>query len=257
MLSKKSLFISTLIFTATAQTQAEQHIPPALDAINAIDPNSAISFLMGKAGVEKHFTTIDPRYASRKGMKLDPRAYEAFKRMHAAARKEGIKLVIKSATRNFNYQKGIWERKWTGARKVDGKNLSKAIPDRVTRALKILENSSMPGSSRHHWGTDIDLNSFNNSYFRSGKGKREYDWLVANAATYGFCQPYTAKGPGRDTGYNEERWHWTYMPLSQRYTRDAGVFLNDTLFKGFKGAETAQQIKIVENYVLGINPDCR
>ncbi|CAA6807981.1 MAG: Peptidase M15, partial [uncultured Thiotrichaceae bacterium] len=159
MLTKKLLLVGTLVFSANTQTQADQHTPQIPDAI---DPNSAIAFLMGKAGVEDRFATIASRYASRKGMKLDPKAYEAFKQMHAAAQKDGIKLVIKSATRNFNYQKGIWERKWTGARKVDGQNLSRSMPDHTRRALKILENSSMPGSSRHHWGTDIDLNSFNN-----------------------------------------------------------------------------------------------
>lgn len=254
MLTKKLLLISMFTFAVTAHVQADQIAP---QAPNAIDPDSAIAFLMGKAGVEDKFATIASRYASRAGLKLDPKAYEAFKQMHAAAQKDGVKLVIKSATRNFAYQRGIWEGKWTGARKVDGQNLSRSIPDPATRALKILENSSMPGSSRHHWGTDIDLNSFNNSYFRSGKGKKEYDWLVANAGTFGFCQPYTAKGAGRNTGYNEERWHWTYMPVSQRYTQDAGMYLNDALFSGFQGAETAPQIKIVENYVLGINSGCR
>lgn len=251
MLTKKILLASTLLFGFTAQTKADQPPPPP------INPQDAIAFLMGQSGVEDRFVTVASRYASRNGLKLQPAVYEAFKRMHAAAQNDGVKLVIKSAARNFNYQRGIWERKWTGARKVDGKNLAKAMPDPVQRALKILENSSMPGSSRHHWGTDIDLNSFNNSYFRSGKGKREYDWLVANAAQFGFCQPYTLKGAGRNTGYNEERWHWTYMPLSQRYTADAGLYLNDNLFSGFKGAETAGQINIVENYVLGINAACR
>ena len=49
----------------------------------------------------------------------------------------------------------------------------------------------MPSTSRHHWGTDIDLNSLNNSYFSSGKGLKEYDWLTTNANHYGFYQVYT------------------------------------------------------------------
>ena len=32
--------------------------------------------------------------------------------MHAAAKKDGINLQIVSGTRNFEEQKGIWERKW-------------------------------------------------------------------------------------------------------------------------------------------------
>ncbi|MFM9004881.1 MAG: D-alanyl-D-alanine carboxypeptidase family protein [Flavobacteriales bacterium] len=40
--------------------------------------------------------------------------------------------------------------------------------------------SSMPGTSRHHWGTDIDLNSVEPSYFLSGKGLLIYQWLSAH-----------------------------------------------------------------------------
>ena len=43
------------------------------------------------------------------------------------------------------------------------------------------------------------------------------DWLVQNGASYGFCQPYTA---GRCAGYNEEKWHWSYMPLSEPMLTD-------------------------------------
>lgn len=232
--------------------------PPATTTpkISAQQQAAKASFLMGKAAAEKQFITIADKYASRKGMVMHPEAYEAFRRMHKAAQAEGIRLVIKSATRNFNYQRRIWNGKWTGRRKVEGKDLSKIIADRRQRALKILENSSMPGSSRHHWGTDIDLNAFNNDYFRRGQGKREYAWLQANAARFGFCQPYTPKGVGRDSGYHEERWHWTYMPLSRQYTREAALYLKDELFSDFEGADTAPEIGIVQNYVLGINQKC-
>jgi len=105
-------------------------------------------------------------------------AYEAWKKMHAAAAKDGVNLIIISATRNFDYQKGIWERKWNDA-KYKGKT------DTET-ALNILKYSSMPGTSRHHWGTDVDFNSVTPSYFTSGNGKKVYTWLLKNAATYGF-----------------------------------------------------------------------
>ncbi|MEZ5537456.1 MAG: D-alanyl-D-alanine carboxypeptidase family protein [Thiolinea sp.] len=232
---------------------AEAATPATPDNIH---PQQSIPFLMGQSAQEKQFVTIDERYASRKDMTLQAEVYDAFKKMHKAAEKDGIQLVIKSATRNFDYQKQIWDGKWTGARKVEGKDLSKTISNPVQRALKILENSSMPGSSRHHWGTDIDLNAFTNDYFSSGKGKQEYAWLQANAARFGFCQPYTRKGDGRDSGYNEERWHWTYMPLSKPYTVDAIQLLKNNMFRDFKGAETAASVGIVENYVAGINKQC-
>ena len=107
----------------------------------------------------------------------------------------------------------------------------------------------MPGSPRHHWGTDIDINNFNNSYFESGQGLKEYDWLVANAAQFGFCQPYTPKGTERPFGYNEEKWYWSYIPVAKQLTQKAATELKDEMIGGFKGSETAVEIGVVEKYV--------
>jgi len=114
----------------------------------------------------------------------------------------------------------------------------------------------MPGTSRHHWGTDIDLNNFNNAYFEKGQGLEIYQWLVINAPKYGFCQVYTEKNSARPEGYNEEKWHWSYLPIAQQLTELARREMNDELVSGFKGAATCAQIGVVEKYVLGINQDC-
>ncbi|HHM21379.1 MAG TPA: D-alanyl-D-alanine carboxypeptidase family protein, partial [Bacteroidetes bacterium] len=157
-----------------------------------------------------------------------------------------------------NRQKNIWESKWTGARKIEnGTNAATNYPDPKTRALKILEYSSMPGTSRHHWGTDIDINDLDNFTFEHGKGEEVYNWLVANAARFGFCQPYTKKGKERPHGYNEEKWHWSYIPIARQLTDLAAARLRDDMISGFKGAETAVKIGVVEKYVLGINRECR
>lgn len=228
-------------------------------SMNTIDSTITIADLMGKINPAKHpdFILIERKHASRNGMYMRKAAYAAFQRMAIAAQKEGVRLIIKSATRPFASQKVIWEGKWTGKRLVDGgQDLSKTIPDPQQRALKILEYSSMPGTSRHHWGTDIDLNAFTNDYFAKGKGLKEYEWLSANAATYGFCQTYTAKGPDRPYGYEEEKWHWSYLPIAQTLTQQYKLRLNDEAISGFWGAETAPQIEVVRKYVLGINPAC-
>jgi LAS superfamily LD-carboxypeptidase LdcB len=213
---------------------------------------------MGKFDPAKHlsFVKIVPPYADNNERYLRKDTYKAFKKMYDAAQKDGIKLTIISATRNFESQKGIWEAKWTGARLVDDEDISKTIPDPRQRALKILEYSSMPGSSRHHWGTDVDLNNLSDSHFQTGEGKKVYDWLRANAHQYGFCQPYSLKGEDRPAGYNEEKWHWSYMPIAKKLTKLAKEKLKDDMIQGFKGAETAKTIGIVEKYVLGINKEC-
>ena len=178
--------------------------------------------------------------------------------MYDTAKSAGIDLQIRSAARNFKYQKGIWERKWRGDTKIEnGKDASVAYPKPVDRARKILLYSSMPGTSRHHWGTDIDLNQFNNEWFQKGQGAILYNWLVENAGRFGFCQPYTKKDNLRPNGYEEERWHWTYMPVAQKLTALAKDSLQNEMISGFKGAETAKDVDMLQNYVLGIHPSCK
>ena len=216
-------------------------------------------YLMGKFDPEIHpdFVLIDTSHADRDGLLLRKEVYEAFLAMNKLAEAQGIDLVIRSATRNFDYQKGIWERKWNGETLIEGgKNASVAYPDVSQRASAILKYSSMPGTSRHHWGTDIDLNAFENNWFEHGEGQQVYAFLVENGSAFGFCQPYSPKGPDRRDGYEEERWHWSFMPTVSKLMRLAKDSLTNDMIVGFNGAETAQQINVVQKYVFGISEDC-
>lgn len=218
------------------------------------------TYLTGKFDPAEHpdFVKVADRYTDGDPYLLHRDTYAAFERMHAAARADGVDLKIISATRNFARQKQIWEAKWNGQRLLEGSEKADEVyPDPADRARAILRYSSMPGTSRHHWGTDLDLNALNNDYFTSGTGKQVYEWLTNHAAEYGFCQPYTAKGPQRPNGYEEERWHWSYLPLATRLTDYAATELEDHDISGFAGAEAAPRIGVVENYVLGVNPECK
>lgn len=220
----------------------------------------AIKYLLGKFDPEKDSSFVrmasNHSAGSARSQRIHVEAYEAFKKMYQAAKKDGINLTIKSATRNFYYQKSIWERKWTGATLVGGKNLAQAVSDPAERAKAILRYSSMPGTSRHHWGTDIDLNAFENSYFESGQGLKEFEWLQAHALEFGFARPYTHKGEHRPEGYEEEKWHWSYLPLAQRYQKSYEALVSIDMISGFKGSEAAASIDVIKNYVFGIDPLC-
>ncbi len=203
--------------------------------------------LMGKFDPTQHpdFVLVKNPYTNRQGMYLRQASAAAFEKMWAAAKADGVHLNIISSTRNFDYQKNIWEKKW-------GKYAAE-FPEAKARALKILEYSAMPGASRHHWGTDIDLNDLNNAAFsKGGAHEKVYVWMQKHAAEYGFFQPYTPKGTGRPNGYNEERWHWSYRPLSEPLLRQYEQSITNAMFTGFSGAETAKDIDIVKNYVSGI-----
>ncbi len=222
-----------------------------------LDTAKSADFLMGKFNPAKDtsFTLVDPEYASGGDFYLLKTTYKAFMQMFYAAQHDGVKLQIISATRNFTYQKNIWEQKWSGGRIVDGKNLAKTEPDHQKRAEIILKYSSMPGTSRHHWGTDVDLNNMNDSYFTGATGKKVYDWLCANAARFGFCQPFNSKKM-RQNGYEEEKWHWSYLPLSKYFLEQYQRKVHYGDIKGFAGSETAEKLGVIKNYVLSINKDC-
>lgn len=248
------------IATVASDNRDKELESPKMNKIE-IDTSIKLAYIMGKFDPKKdeRFVQIPTQYANgRNDRLLRKEAYEAFLKMYKAAKQDSIQLTILSATRNFDIQKIIWEGKWTGTRLHEGKeNLAETTPDKTQRALKILKWSSMPGTSRHHWGTDIDLNDLENVYFESGYGLKVYEWLVANAPKYGFCQPYSPKGEGgRPFGYNEEKWHWSYLPIALPLTQQARLRLKDEMIEGFKGAETAKEIKVVERFILGISPIC-
>jgi zinc D-Ala-D-Ala carboxypeptidase len=214
-------------------------------------------YLLGKfnPATEARFSLLRDEHTSgsARGGYLRKETYEAFIKMAEAAMADGISLKIISATRNFESQKRIWEDKWNGRTIVEGIRLT-SVTDLNQRAKTILRYSSMPGSSRHHWGTDVDLNNLENDYFRSGDGLQVYTWLQAHAAEYGFCQPYTGKQHGR-TGYEEEKWHWSYTPLSIPFLKEYLGSIREKDIAGFDGAETAGPVNLIAHYVSGVS--CR
>lgn len=205
------------------------------------------NYLTGRFSPQSHelFVMIDEEYLLyNKNIYLRKEAYDAFVEMQAAAAKEGISLKIISATRTFYEQQTIWDNRWHHFNHLPP-------PDRIKR---IMNYNSMPGISRHHWGTDIDLNGLSDAYFQTAEGKKIYDWLCENAYQYGFFQPYTPIDPSRPTGYEEEKWHWSYLPIAQKCLQE---YLSQVSYKdigGFYGADLADELRIIEHYVKGINP---
>lgn len=217
------------------------------------------NYLVGKFDRSKRddFVLVSDSYTiSDSKIYLRKEVYESFLEMEKEALKEGISLKIISGFRNFIYQKSIWEKKWNGDVLVDGKNLKESIPDELERIKKILEYSAMPGTSRHHWGTEIDVNNADPIYFDSEKGKKVYDWLVENASKFGFCQPYNKKDDSERTGYSEEKWHWSYFPISKKLINDYVSLIKKDDIKGFLGDRYFSEMNIIAIYVLGINPIC-
>ena len=213
------------------------------------------SDLLGQFNPANHpdFLLIEKQSTEETKHFLRKETAQAWEVMHEAAREDGIDLTIVSSTRNFERQKQIWENKWLGRSLTQNVNLAESGLNDFEKAERILKYSAMPGTSRHHWGTDIDINSIEEDFFETEEGEKLYLWLLNNAHTFGFFQPYTMKGKNRPTGYEEEPWHWSYAPLSDIFLKDFLASISYSDIQGFEGSQTAKQLLVIENFVCGIH----
>jgi LAS superfamily LD-carboxypeptidase LdcB len=161
----------------------------------------------------------DPRCA------LHYEAIASFLAMRDAAAAEGIELAARSSFRDFDTQIGIWNRKWSGERPILDRQGQVLLREKLSDAETveaILAWSAIPGGSRHHWGSDVDVidaaavpegysvQLVPAEYAADGIFGRLNAWLDANLHEYGFFRPYrTDRG-----GVSPEPWHLSYAPIS-------------------------------------------
>lgn len=221
-----------------------------------MEPDFSKSWLLGTENPEKIFNRVPENTCDDKLHYLHRRALAAWLDMFAEAEKAGISLQIISSFRSFERQREIWENKWFGRTAVQGLYLDKTHYSDTEKALLILKYSAMPGTSRHHWGVDMDINSVEDEYFEQGRGADEFEWLEKNAGRFGFARPYTDKSAGR-SGYEEEKWHWSFMELSRPMLKGYVEKIDYQDLTNFAGSETAQALSIISEYVCGISPECK
>jgi hypothetical protein len=204
-------------------------------------------YLLGKYNPQDYpslFDKVPSKYCT-KNMYLRKEVLQRFIQMAHEARKQGITLKVVSGYRSYEHQKNIWETKYNSTFKLEYSNPEKRIN-------KILNFSAVPGTSRHHWGTDIDINSLQNNYFQSGYGKRVKKWLEKNASSFGFYKSYD-NSPKRK-GYEPEDWHYSYAPLSVPLLEAYLSIIKPKNLLGFSGDTIISTKKILEEYVKGV-PD--
>jgi LAS superfamily LD-carboxypeptidase LdcB len=153
-------------------------------------------------------------------------AVAAFLGMREAARAEGIDLQAISSFRDFERQLLLWNRKWGGVRPHhdrSGALLDPATLSEPQRVDAILAWSAIPGGSRHHWGSDIDVidaaampagyqvELVPAEYEPGGVFSRLAGWLDRNMGSFGYFRPY---GSNRG-GAGIEPWHLSYAPVAR------------------------------------------
>jgi LAS superfamily LD-carboxypeptidase LdcB len=155
--------------------------------------------------------------------------YEAaasFLAMRDAAKQAGLDLQARSSFRDYDVQLGIWNRKWRGQQPLYSRTGQLLVREQLRDAEMvdvILAWSSLPGGSRHHWGTDIDVidglsvpadyqvKLIPEEYAAGGIFAALNTWLNRYMGDFGFFRPYrTDRG-----GFCPEPWHISYAPVAQ------------------------------------------
>lgn len=149
----------------------------------------------------------DPRRMS--VLMCDRDAAKALPDLFSDAFDKGFELRIASAYRSFYKQFKIFDDKFKGKRPVLDANENpmdiSSLSDEQ-KVLEIIRFSSIPGFSRHHFGTDFDIYAVN--LLPEGKQleltAREYQkgnyfyklgqYLSQNLNKFGFKRPFNGKG---------------------------------------------------------------
>ena len=202
------------------------------------------------------------------GHLLERETAKALGQMALAASRDGIKIEVCSGYRDFSRQLKIWNDKAQGKRTVLDQD-SQPVELKHKSDKEILELimlwSALPGTSRHHWGTDIDVYDANSiqlnqlqlvssEYLSSGPCGNLHQWLIKHAGDFGFYFPFQ-EGL---SGVSAEPWHLSYYPVSSDILR---VFDVDALKQVLNEADLELKTEVmaridslVEEYVYTIAP---
>ena len=159
--------------------------------------------------------------------------------------------------------KKLWNNKFLKFTKEDNFSGIDAINE-------IIRFSTIPGTSRHHWGTEIDVidekykNEKNplmsDKYEKDGIFSKLKKWMDENSEKFGFYLVYT-NNPNR-AGFEYEPWHYTYLPISKKYLNE---FLKIDIIEIISKIDIEGKDLFTKNFIedyfdnniLQINPDLK
>ncbi len=211
------------------------------------------------------------RDAESLGARVHHDVIRPFRQLKDDAESAGFDLQILSGFRSFAKQLSIWNRKATGKLAVLDSN---AVPMDIAKlgerdlAYAILRWSALPGASRHHWGTDLDIYDeaarpqgyeielIPEEVDSGGMFGPLHEWLderMAAGAAFGFFRPYDQDRQG----VAPERWHLSHRPTAmtcmRRLTPD---LLRGTIERAdleLKEVVLENLDEIYERFVINVN----
>jgi len=192
-------------------------------------------------------------------IQLERETYNAFIKMKDAAENDGIKIKLVSGFRDFYRQQTIWnkkKKKFTEEFSLDGPSAIK----------EIIRFSTIPGTSRHHWGTEIDIidKNFENEknlliskkYEEGGIFNSLKKWMDKNSEKFGFYIVYDDND--KRPGFEYEPWHYTYKPVSDSYQTeflklDLKSIISKTKLAGKEFINEEFIKKYIDENIMGIS----
>ena len=188
---------------------------------------------------------------------LQTQAMKAFQGLQQSAVKNGFNLQPASSFRDFARQQLIWNGKFNGERKVHddaGNALDLTQLDDWQKSQAILRWSALPGASRHHWGTEIDI--FDPDLLPQGQSLQLEPWeyekggyffklsefLTENLPHFDFSLPFMQMPAEKKIGH--EPWHISYMPLAEKAKQ---LFSAEVLLKAWEKEEIAGKSVLTAN----------
>lgn len=174
------------------------------------------------------------------------------------AAQQGFELCVASGFRSFERQLVIWNAKVEGLRPVlDDQNrvVNMASLNELQRIVAIMRFSALPGASRHHWGSDIDI--YDRAALTKGASvqllpsesavggpfynfHQWLDVLLQRGDCEGFYRPYNLDRGG----VAPEPWHFSYAPMAANYQSSLTL---QVLFEVIDSADIGFKATILDN----------
>ena len=137
----------------------------------------------------KELVDVGPNLVGRM-QQLTPVAAQSWQQMVEAAGADGVRLLIVSGFRSFEYQAGLIRNKLEAGQDI----------------AEILKVNAAPGFSQHHTGCAVDIATpgsrpLTEEFECSGA----FAWLGDRAGKFGFSMTYARDNP---YGFVYEPWHW-------------------------------------------------
>lgn len=153
-------------------------------------------------------------------MRCDERIIEPLTQMFAAAKEDGVNLVVCSPYRDMARQEYLFERKVKGFLKT-GMSYMDAYK---TASITV----TVPGASEHQVGLAVDIisdtySSLDEGFADTPAGK----WLAEHSWEYGFILRYPL-GKEEITGIQYEPWHFRYVGVdAAKIITEDGITLEE------------------------------